>query len=134
MIYLLFKTIHIGSVIVWVGGMLLLAFATSVASQPDEGSVAKAAVRWDRSVTAPAMALAWICGLTIALQGKWFASAWLIAKLVLVILLSALHGYQGGSLRRLANGGGQAAPSLRYAAWATLACMLTIVALVVFKP
>jgi putative membrane protein len=140
MIYLLFKTIHIGSVIVWVGGMLLLAFTTSVASrlpppsQPDERSIVKAAVRWDRSVTAPAMALAWLCGLTIALQGKWFPTPWLLAKLVLVVLLAALHGYQSGSLRRLSAGGVPAAPALRYAPGATLVCMLSIVALVVFKP
>lgn len=140
MIYLLLKTIHIASVMVWVGGMLLLAFTISAASAPplpsqsDERGIIGAVVRWDRSVTVTAMSLAWLCGITMALQGKWFPTFWLGMKLMLVIFLSALHGYQSGCLKRLLTSSEPARLSMRHSAGVTLVCMLTIVSLVVFKP
>jgi len=51
-----------------------------------------------------AILLVWALGLTLALQGHWFRSVWLPAKLVIVLALSAWHGVQSGVLRRLAGG------------------------------
>ncbi len=140
MIYLLLKTVHVAAVVVWIGGLLLQAFILSATSrlplpfQPDERSIVRAAVRWDGCVTTPAMALAWMCGISIAVQGRWFIMFWLGMKLLLVILLSALHGYQSGCLRRLSAGGQSLLPTIPYAVGGTLSCMLIIVALVIFKP
>ena len=51
-----------------------------------------------RAIINPAMIATWVLGLWLAWLGPdshygWFASGWLQAKLVLVLALSALHGF-----------------------------------------
>jgi protoporphyrinogen IX oxidase len=51
-----------------------------------------------RAIINPAMIATWVLGLSLAWLGPdshygWFASGWLQAKLVLVLALSALHGF-----------------------------------------
>lgn len=141
MMVLLIKALHIAAVMTWVGGMLLQAFLLrTVARQslpfmPEERSMIGAAVRWDRKLIAPAMLLAWACGLALASRGGWWGAAWLIPKIILVIGLSALHGYQSGSLRRMV-GETPRRPSmhLRHAIVALACCVAGIVLLVVVKP
>jgi putative membrane protein len=41
----------------------------------------------------PAMILSWILGVWLGVAGGWFSSGWLSLKLVLVLALSALHGF-----------------------------------------
>jgi uncharacterized membrane protein len=43
----------------------------------------------------------WAFGISLATSGGWFTYGWLQAKLVLVVLLSAVHGLQSGQIRRL---------------------------------
>jgi len=94
---------HVTAVVFFVGGLLaqtrLLAL---IRDEPKAQQDAMLAIllRLDRGVTVPALALAWILGLTLALTAGWFASGWLIAKLGLVVALSALHGIQSGRIRR----------------------------------
>jgi protoporphyrinogen IX oxidase len=50
-----------------------------------------------RAIINPAMIATWVLGLALAWLGPdshygWFASGWLQAKLVFVIILSAIHG------------------------------------------
>ena len=70
-----------------------------------------AVYRWDRRVTNPALGLVWLLGLTLAWQGGWFSAHWLWAKLVLVTVLSALHGNQSATLRRTIAGSVQQLPA-----------------------
>ena len=56
--------------------------------------------RLNRVVTGPALVIAWVCGIWLALQAGWFASHWLQVKLVLVLGLSAVHGSLSAGLRR----------------------------------
>lgn len=106
MIYLLVKSLHICSVIFWIGGMLLqcilLVSGRSLPgpSMPVEVSSLKMLHRWQRAITGPAMILTWLSGLFIATQGGWFGSHWLSLKLALVFVLSAMHGSLTGLLRR----------------------------------
>ena len=135
------KAAHVASVLLFVGGTfaLLLAGAALSTRRPGETDPAgslRAAVRWwDARVTLPAMVAAWGFGLWIAISGAWFASGWLQAKLVLVLLLSGLHGVLAGRLRRFDP---QAPPaSTRPApllAALTLASVLGIVVLAIVKP
>lgn len=141
MIYLLLKALHIFAVMTWIGGVLQQAFLLrTVARQPlpllpDERSVIGAAVRWERRLVAPAMLLAWACGLALASQGHWWMTPWLSAKLALVLALSALHGIQAGSLRRMVADPVRHPPAwLRHAAAVVLCGLSAIVFLVVFKP
>ena len=139
MLYLWLKAFHIVAVVTWVGGLLLVAVALAASGPRPEGgtTVWLAAVRrWDRQVTSPAMLAAWALGLTLALQGGWFPSGWLTAKLVLVLGLSGFHGVLTGRLRRLAPGGhsGLSVPIHGFGAPSILAALLGIVVLVILKP
>src|SRR5690606_22616026 len=91
----------------FVGGLLSLSLFLVALTR--EGShlpaLAQRLRRWDRAVTAPALLLVWALGITLASVGGWYASGWLQAKLVLVVLLSGLHGILSGRLRRLSGAG-----------------------------
>ena len=64
-----------------------------------------------------------------------FASGRLIAKLVLVLALSGLHGALGGTLRRRATEPARAVPApLRHAAPLVVTGLLAIAILAVVKP
>ncbi|RJY06923.1 CopD family protein [Aurantiacibacter aquimixticola] len=107
MMYLWLKAAHVASVLLFVGGTLALLLAGAAlgarrADDTEQANSLRAVVRWwDGRVTAPAMIAAWGFGIWIAVSGGWFTSGWLQAKLLLVILLSGLHGVLAGRLRRL---------------------------------
>lgn len=131
MIYLLTKALHIASVITFVAGVLILAMCVSV----DNLVVLRTVRRWDRHVTTPAFVLVWITGPVVALMGHWFGALWLSIKLVLVVMLSILHGVLAGTLRRAERQGeARQSPILRFAAPASMALALVIVSLAAWKP
>ena len=76
MIYLVLKAVHLAAVVTFVGGLLLSSVAVRIANL----AVHRAVRRWDRTVTAPALAIVWIAGIALALSGHWFGAAWLSAK------------------------------------------------------
>jgi putative membrane protein len=39
------------------------------------------------------MIVTWLAGMYLAWSGHWFSAPWLHAKLLLVLLLSAVHGF-----------------------------------------
>src|SRR5215831_869306 len=109
MVYLWLKALHIAAVLIWIGGLLIAAITIGALSLSKGAAEAlgrtavldmmvRDIVRWDQRVTAPAMVFVWGVGLTLAMQGAWFPSLWLIIKLVLVVVLSALHGILSGTL------------------------------------
>lgn len=128
--YSLLKVLHMIAAGLTVIGLLLSAFTVA---NPPPAERLSALRRWDRFVTGPALVAVWILGVLLAIEGHWFPSGWLPAKLVFVLILSALHGMQSGGLRRLAQG--QAAPAfLRFAPYMVLASVAAILALVETKP
>ncbi len=146
MTYLWLKAFHIISVMVWIGGMFVAAVAVAALSAskplsdaPGRADILDAVRRWDRRATSPAMALTWLFGVTVAMQGGWFDSPWLMMKLVFVVALSGLHGMLSGLLRNLgrtdrpAPMSGPAAMS-GYVPPAIIAAIVVIVLLVVLKP
>ena len=97
MIYLWLKAFHIIAVIAWMAGMLylprLFVYHAGVAPGSEQSETFKVMER--RLLTAiinPAMAATWLLGLTLVWLGDWHTARWLWAKLILVIVLSALHG------------------------------------------
>ena len=44
-------------------------------------------------IITPAMVVSWVLGLWLAWAGGAYAAGWLHAKVVLVLVLSALHGF-----------------------------------------
>lgn len=142
MLYLTIKVFHVVAIIVWVGGMLLVALSLASmrpAAGPfllPEHRLLTILHRWDRRVTTPAMAAAWALGLAMAVLGHWFAAVWLSVKLAVVLALSALHGIQAGALRRLIGNGARRKPSaaLRFSPLGILLSIGAAVALVILKP
>jgi protoporphyrinogen IX oxidase len=102
-IYGWIKAFHIIAVIAWLAGMLYLprlfvyhCAAPTGSAQSETFKVMER--RLLRTIIYPAMIATWVLGLWLAWLGPdsrygWFASGWLWAKLVLVLLLSALHGF-----------------------------------------
>ncbi|AMV48267.1 CopD family protein [Paraburkholderia caribensis] len=130
MIYLSIKALHVASVITFVSGLLVLAVCAATGNLV----TLRATRRWDHRVTTPALALVWITGVAIALMGHWFGAAWLILKLPLVVLLSALHGTLAGFLRRVERDASEHRPPvLRFVAPAVIVAVAAIVCLVVLK-
>lgn len=102
--YLWLKVFHLIVVVTWLSGMVAVAILLSAyGSHPPHSatSLLEPVRKWDRRVTTPAMILAWVLGISLAVRGHWFPQSWLIAKLIFVFLLSGLHGMLVGRLRRL---------------------------------
>ena len=98
MTYDLLKALHLIALFVWVGGMAAAALALRYPGAIEP----KALKAYDRAVTTPAMILALAVGILLGVLGGWFSSVWLGAKIVLVLVLSGLHGALVGRLRRAA--------------------------------
>ena len=89
----------------------------------------------NRVVTGSALVLAWACGLWLAWRAGWFASGWLHVKLVIVLVLSGLHGAVSAALRRA----GADAPRVPARAWRVvpalaLAGVVGVIWLALMKP
>lgn len=98
--YLWIKAFHIVAVISWMAGMLYLPrlFVYHTAAEAGSQQAKTFEVMEHRLLTyimTPAMAVTWILGIVLMLQGSWLAVGWLHAKLVLVLGMSALHGFLG---------------------------------------
>ncbi len=92
------KAAHIIAVISWMAGMLYLPrlFVYHTAAEP--GSVQSETFkvmerRLLRAIINPAMVATWVLGLWLAWDGGWFQSPWLHAKILLVVILSGVHGF-----------------------------------------
>jgi protoporphyrinogen IX oxidase len=135
------KAIHVAAIVTWVGGLLMMAMLLAAVVEaptprrPQERRLMIAVSRWDRMVTTPAMLLAWLLGVTMAVKGGWLTAPRLMAKLVLVVALSALHGTLAGMLRKLCGEVSQRPfPSVRFASVFTVMAAVAIALLVVLKP
>lgn len=136
--------LHVTAVTVWIAGMsaaaiLISALDPATAAEPGPARLLRAAARWDRRVTSPAMGLAWILGITLVVVGGWGFEPWLVAKIVIVTALSALHGKLAAGLRRLGEAAPESgvrtvSPLLRFSPLAVIAGAIAIVTLVVVKP
>ena len=106
--YDLVVLLHVSADLVLILGLLAATLALAALGLQDASELATARSqqlatglrRWHRAVTTPALALAWACGLWLALQAGWFHSGWLQLKLPFVVALSALHGAASLALRR----------------------------------
>jgi uncharacterized membrane protein len=139
--YDLVTLLHVSADIVFIASLLAAALvmtALSFQAAPDllkERRLIAGMRRWHRAVTSPALVIAWVCGIWLALQAGWFHSGWLHVKLLLVLALSALHGGLSAALRRACA----TAPSVPARAWRVtpalaLGAIVAVVWLAVMKP
>ncbi|MBI5909033.1 MAG: protoporphyrinogen oxidase HemJ [Betaproteobacteria bacterium] len=98
--YLSLKALHIIAVISWMAGMLylprLFVYHADAATGSEQSETFKVMERrLYVFIMMPAMIVTWVLGIVLVFEGQWFASGWFIAKFVLVIALTIMHGLLG---------------------------------------
>src|SRR5207342_495304 len=92
------KAVHGIAIIAWMAGMLYLPrlFVYHCDAEPGSKQSETFKVMERRLLTViinPAMVASWALGLWLAWAGGFYVAGWLQAKIVLALLLSALHGF-----------------------------------------
>ncbi|GAA5626064.1 hypothetical protein Brsp05_01335 [Brucella sp. NBRC 12953] len=138
--YLWVKAIHVIAVIAWMAGMLYLPrlFVYHCAAAPGSETSETFKImerRLLRFIINPAMIVTWIAGLWMAWEIFGFQGGWLHAKLLLVVLLSGLHGYLSKATRLFAQDKNtKSAKHWRIINEVPTILMILIVILVIVKP
>jgi putative membrane protein len=139
-LYLWMKAIHVIAVISWMAGMLYLPRLFVYHTGAESGSVQSETFkvmeqRLLRVIINPAMMVTWALGLWLAWKGFGFAGGWLHAKIALVVVLSGVHGYLSGAVRKFAEDrNDRSARHWRLINEVPTALMIGIVILVIVKP
>lgn len=135
--YFWLKAAHLLAVFLFIAGLILNGFLLRYLS-PDTTNAERliaAARKWNGALIGPALLAVWALGLLLAYLGHWYSDAWLMIKLVLVFLLSGLHGAQTAQYRLIAQRPGHVVPApLRHSAAITLVFVAFIVVLVIVRP
>ena len=144
-IYAWLKAFHIIAVIAWMAGMLYLPRLFVYHCAAEKGSIQSETFklmerRLLRAIINPAMIATWVFGLSLAWLGPdsqfgWFNAGWLDAKIVLVLLLSAVHGLFARWVKDFAADDNRHSQQFyRIINEVPTAIMILIVLLVVLKP
>ncbi|MGA2124521.1 MAG: protoporphyrinogen oxidase HemJ [Xanthobacteraceae bacterium] len=96
--YLWIKAFHIIAVIAWMAGLLYLPrlFVYHCGAEPGSRQSETFKVmerRLLKAIINPAMILTWLLGLWLVWAGGFVSAGWLELKVLLVVLLSGLHGF-----------------------------------------
>jgi putative membrane protein len=140
MLYLWIKALHVVSVISWLAALLYLPRLLVYHCAAEPGSVQSETFkvmerRLLRAIASPAMALSWLTGLWLAYDAGLFRQGWLHGKLVLVLLLSAVHGVNARWVKDFAaDRNARTARFYRLANEVPTVLMIGIVILVIVKP
>ena len=140
--YLLFKSLHLISVVSWMAGLLYLPriFVYHVENKEKKEATNIFEVMEKRLffyIMRPAMVLTWIFGLIlIYLNGlEIFSQLWMQIKIVLVIFLSAYNDYLGKCLLSLKNNSNtRSAKFFRIINEVPTILLIFVVFIVIFKP
>ena len=138
--FLLFKAIHIISVIAWMAGLLYLPRLfvyhsdTKIKDNKDSSETFKVMERrLYRIIMNPSIALVWITGLYLFHLSGF--ETWLMIKILLVIFMTIYHIFLGQCLRRFAEGKNKFSQRFfRIINEIPTIIMIIIVFLVVFQP
>jgi protoporphyrinogen IX oxidase len=92
------KAFHVIAIIAWMAGMLYLPRLFVYHCEAEHGSRQSETFkvmerRLLKAIITPAMVVSWALGLWLAWKGGWYTAGWLQAKVVLALMLSALHGF-----------------------------------------
>ena len=105
--YLLFKSLHLISVISWMAGLLYLPrIFVYHAQNNDEIKIKEVFKVMERKlyfyIMTPAMILSWIFGLLLihSIGFQQLGQKWMVLKIVFVLLLTAYHFYLGNTLNK----------------------------------
>ena len=134
------KAVHVIAVISWMAGMLYLPRLFVYHAETERGSEQSETFkvmerRLLRGIINPAMVISWAFGLWLAWKGFGFHGGWLHAKIGAVVLLSAVHGYLVGAVRKFVEDRNEKpARHWRIVNEIPTLLMIVIVVLVIVKP
>lgn len=134
------KAVHVVAVIAWMAGMLYLPrlFVYHAEAGPDSPVSATFKVmerRLLQLIINPAMTVTWVFGLWLAWDGFGFQGGWLHAKILAVVLMSAVHGFLARGVRHFAEDRNRISPRhWRMINEIPTLLMIAIVILVIVKP
>jgi putative membrane protein len=134
------KAFHVLAVISWMAGMLYLPRLMVYHAESAVGSIQSETFkimerRLLKGIINPAMIVTWVLGLYLAWAAFGFKGGWLHGKILLVFLLSGIHGYLVGRVRDFANDRNtKSARFYRIVNEVPAVLMVGIVILVVVKP
>jgi putative membrane protein len=106
--YVWIKALHVIAVISWMAGMLYLPRLFVYHCEADAGSKQSETFkvmerRLLKAIINPAMVLTWLAGLYLAWAGHWLSAGWFHGKLLLVLILSGIHGLFSRWVKDFAN-------------------------------
>jgi len=133
------KALHIIAVIAWMAGLLYLPrlFAYHCGAEPGKQAETFKVMerRLLRMIMNPAMVVVWLTGPLLAWELGVYRDRWLMAKFVLVVMLTGYHHALGRWRSDFAAGrNSRAASFYRIANEVPTVLMVAIVILVVVKP
>ena len=140
--YLLFKSLHLISVISWMAGLLYLprifVYHAQNSSEPIISEVFKIMEKkLFFYIMTPAMILSWLFGLLLIheIGFEQLGQAWMILKLVFVVLLTIYHFYLGSILNQFKlNLNEHSHKFFRYINEIPTILLILIIFVVIFKP
>ncbi|MGO4713561.1 protoporphyrinogen oxidase HemJ [Bradyrhizobium sp. 2TAF24] len=101
------KALHVIAVISWMAGMLYLPRLFVYHCDAEVGSKQSETFkvmerRLLKAIINPAMVVTWVVGLYLAWSGHLYTAPWFQVKFVLVLAMSALHGFFTARVRDFA--------------------------------
>ncbi|WP_018148814.1 CopD family protein [Henriciella marina] len=140
MLYLWVKAFHLVFVIAWMAGLLILPRyklhqLNSAPGEPLFETMKLASGKLRKIILTPGIILVWVLGITLlVLNPGLMSSGWLHAKLLLVLVLSGLHGYFVALGKKIDRGEAVSAKRLKLLNELPFVLMIVIVILVIVKP
>ena len=139
--YLLFKSLHLISIISWMAGLLYLPRIFVYHSENNNEIITNVFKTMERKlfyyIMTPAMTLSWLFGLVLIREIGFdkLAYFWLQLKLILVTVLTAYHFYLGSLLNQFKLDQNNKSPKFyRYINEIPTIMLILIVFIVIFKP
>ena len=139
--YLLFKSLHLISVISWMAGLLYLPRIFVYHSENNNEIISNVFKTMERKlfyyIMTPAMVLSWLFGLVLIHEIGFaqLASLWLQLKLILVIILTGYHFYLGSLLDQFnLDQNRKSSKFYRYINEIPTLLLILIIFIVIFKP
>ena len=140
--YLLFKSLHLISVISWMAGLLYLPrIFVYHAENNDEIKIKEVFKVMERKlyfyIMTPAMILSWIFGLLLihSIGFQQLGQKWMILKIVFVLLLTLYHFYLGNILNQFKiDQNNRSHKFYRFINEIPTILLILIVFVVIFKP
>ncbi|MBA3676086.1 MAG: CopD family protein [Sphingosinicella sp.] len=107
--YVWIKAAHVIFVIFWIAGLFMLPrfyvyHQEAPAGSPEEKKWIEREAKLRNIIITPAMILVWIFGLSLAYIIDPWGEGWFLAKLSIVVALSAYHGWMVAYGKKLARG------------------------------